>query len=88
MTNEQMLACKNGMYEACYAQAVNQKIRRKYSLSQELAILRQKEEKPQEFAAYHAYAQAVKAEVKADFACALEAQERNENEAETDSDEA
>ncbi len=88
MTNEQILACKNGMYDACYAQAVNQKIRCKYSLSQELAILRQRDEKPQEFEEYNTYAQTVKAEVKAEFARVLDSCEVAVNETVQNSDEA
>ncbi len=67
MTQKELLACKNGLSDICYEQAVNQKIRARYTLSQELALLRQREEKPQEFEAYHAYAQACKASVKAEF---------------------
>lgn len=44
-----------------YAQLVSEYIRRKYSIDDELAILRQKEEKPDEYAAYYAYAEECKA---------------------------
>ncbi len=71
MTNEELLACKNGMQDACYGDCVNRKMRRRYSISQELAILRQRDEKPQEFAEYNAYAQACKAEAKAEIAAVL-----------------
>lgn len=47
-----------------YERTVVQKIRTKYSLSQELAILRQRDTKPSEFAEYHAFVEACKAEVK------------------------
>ncbi len=73
MTNEEILACKNGMQDACYGDCVNRKIRRRYSVSQELAILRQRDEKPQEFADYNAYVQACKAEAKAEIAAILAA---------------
>lgn len=43
-----------------YAQRVSEYIREKYSLDAELAILRQKEEKPEEYAAYYAYAEECK----------------------------
>ncbi len=70
MTQNVLLACKNGLGEICYEQAINQKIRLRYTLSQELSLLRQKDAKPQEFAAYDAYAQACKEEVKAEFSAA------------------
>ena len=47
-----------------YEEAVDMKIREKYSLSQELAILRQRDEKPEEYAAYFAYCEECKAFVK------------------------
>ena len=45
------------------AREIEKRIRLAYSVSDELALLRQREEKPLEFAAYHAYAERVKAEV-------------------------
>lgn len=54
-------------YEAVYNAEIDKLIRRKYSLSAELAILRQRDSKPNEFAAYNAYAEQCKAEVKAKF---------------------
>ena len=47
-----------------YEEAVDMKIREKYSLSQELAILRQRDEKPEEYAAYFTYCEDCKAFVK------------------------
>lgn len=47
-----------------YAEAVNAKIRERYSISDEFAILRQKDEKPEEYAAYFAYCEECKAFVK------------------------
>ena len=47
-----------------YEDAVNSKIREKYSESQEFAILRQKDEKPAEYADYYAYCEECKAYVK------------------------
>lgn len=43
------------------------KIRIKYSLNEELAILRQRDTKPEEFAEYNAYVEKCKAEVKAEL---------------------
>lgn len=47
-----------------YNEEVNSMIRGKYSLSEELAILRQRDSKPDEFAAYNEYAEYCKVEVK------------------------
>lgn len=47
-----------------YDEAVNTEIRKRYSESQEFAILRQKDEKPEEYAAYYAYCEQCKAYVK------------------------
>ena len=48
-----------------YDEAVDAEIRKKYSVSQEFAILRQKDEKPDEYAVYFAYCEECKAYVKA-----------------------
>jgi hypothetical protein len=47
-----------------YNEEVNNMVRQKYSLSEELAILRQRDSKPEEFAAYNEYAEYCKAEIK------------------------
>lgn len=47
-----------------YDEAVNTEIRKRYSESQEFAILRQKDEKPEEYAEYYAYCEQCKAYVK------------------------
>ena len=47
-----------------YEEAVDMKIREKYSLSQELAILRQRDKKPEEYATYFTYCEECKAFVK------------------------
>jgi hypothetical protein len=47
-----------------YDEAVDARVRERYSLSQELAILRQRDEKPDEYAAYFAYCEECKAFVK------------------------
>ena len=47
-----------------YDEAVNAEIRKRYSESQEFAILRQKEEKPQEYQRYYDYCETCKAFVK------------------------
>lgn len=47
-----------------YDEAVNAKIRERYSVSQEFAILRQKDEKPEEYAEYFSYCEECKAFVR------------------------
>lgn len=47
-----------------YGEAVDGKIRERYSISEEFAILRQKEEKPEEYSAYYAYCEECKAKIK------------------------
>jgi hypothetical protein len=47
-----------------YDDAVNAEIRKQYTESQEFAILRQKEEKPEEYSKYYAYCEQCKDYVK------------------------
>lgn len=47
-----------------YGEAVNAKIRERYSESQEFAILRQKDDKPEEYAEYYAFCESCKTFVK------------------------
>ena len=47
-----------------YEDAVEMKIREKYTVSQEFAILRQRYEKPEEYQAYYNYCEECKAFVK------------------------
>ena len=58
------LAKLNGTLENDYAKRVNKLIRHKYSISAELAILRQRDTKPEEFAAYNAYVEECKKKAK------------------------
>ena len=53
--------------QAQYENAVNDAIREKYTLSQELAILRQRDSKPEEYNAYNAYCEMCKIEAKAKY---------------------
>lgn len=53
--------------EECYRRMVSDGIRRRYDLDAELAILRQRDTKPEEFAAYSAYAEECKAVAKAEI---------------------
>lgn len=48
-----------------YGAAINQYIRERYTASQEFSVLRQKDEKPEEYAEYYAYCEECKAWVKA-----------------------
>ena len=48
-----------------YDEAVHARIRDRYSESQEFSILRQRDEKPEEYAAYYTYCEECKAFVKA-----------------------
>lgn len=50
--------------EEDYGNQVNDLIRRRYSLSEELAILRQKDEKPDEYRIYFAFCEECKANAK------------------------
>lgn len=47
-----------------YSAKVEELIRGKYTLSDELAILRQRDEKPEEYSAYYAYAEECKVQAK------------------------
>jgi hypothetical protein len=51
-------------YEKVYDLLVEKKIREKYSISDELAFLRQKDAKPYEFMIYNEYVEQCKLEVK------------------------
>ena len=64
---EKKLAEMNGITSAVYGQEVDKLIRKRYTLADELAILRQRDEKPDEFAEYTAYAEECKTIVKNTF---------------------
>ncbi len=57
----------NELKQQRYENKVQELIREKYSLSQELATLRQRDTKPAEFAEYNAYAESCKASAKLEF---------------------
>jgi hypothetical protein len=63
---EKKLSQLNGTLDDLYEKEVNDRIRKRYSLSREMAILRQRDTKPEEFAEYNAYAEQCKAEAKAE----------------------
>lgn len=64
MNRRLMAKNKNYMSEkelhALRSREIEKRIRLRYSVSDELAILRQRDEKPLEFAAYHVYAEECK----------------------------
>lgn len=51
-------------WERLYETEVIRRIRKRYSVNQELAILRQRDTKPEEFAKYNAYVEQCKTEAK------------------------
>ena len=54
-------------WENLYESEIVRRIRKKYSVNQELAVLRQRDTKPHEFEEYHAYVEECKAAVKAEL---------------------
>lgn len=72
MTSEELAAIETANREAerqywltvSYDDAVNAEIRKRYTVSQEFAILRQRDEKPIEYAEYYVYCEQCKAYVK------------------------
>ena len=55
----------NDTQDEAYEKEVTRLIRRRYSLSRELALGRQRNEKPEEWKAFYAYCEECKAEAKA-----------------------
>lgn len=51
-------------WDDLYESMIIRKIRKKYSVNQELAILRQRDTKPDEFKTYNVYVEQCKADVK------------------------
>lgn len=54
----------SGKASVMYGQRVTQLIREKYDINAELAILRQRDDKPTEFEAYNSYAEECKKKAK------------------------
>lgn len=61
---EKKLAEKNGLKEELYHQRTVELLRKKYTVNEELSILRQRDTKPEEFAEYSAYAESCKSKAK------------------------
>ena len=64
MTEEEIAEIKANEPIIPYEQRIANRIREKYSVDDELAILRQRDTKPDEFSAYNEYVKQVKAEEK------------------------
>lgn len=64
-THEIELARKNGTQERFKSRLVEELISQRYTLGQQIALLRQQGEKPVEYAAFCAYAEECKARVRA-----------------------
>lgn len=61
---ERKLIILNNIQKEKYPSLVDAEIRKRYSISAELAILRQRDTKPEEFKAYNDYVEACKIVVK------------------------
>lgn len=61
------LAERDGKLEQVKSRAIEERIREKYSVSDEFALHRQRDRKPEEFAEYDAFVEQVKAEVNAEI---------------------
>lgn len=72
-------AKRSAASEEHYRRMVSERLRSRYDLDAELAILRQRDTKPEEFAAYSAYAEQCKAVAKAEINA--ESDEPDESEA-------
>lgn len=65
MTAEEIAEMKKNIPSIPYEQRVVNRIRAVYSVDDELAILRQRDSKPDEFAQYNAFVEQIKAEERA-----------------------
>lgn len=54
-------------WDRLYEHLIIKEIRKKYSVNQELAILRQRDSKPEEFAVYNAFVEECKVKIKAEL---------------------
>ena len=62
LTEEEIAEMKNELLNIPYEQRVVDRIRQVYSVDDELAILRQRDTKPDEFIAYNNFVESIKAE--------------------------
>ena len=65
MTPEEIAEMQKDILTIPYEQRVVDRIREKYSIDDELALLRQRDTKPEEFAEYNAFVENIKAEERA-----------------------
>ena len=54
-------------FDEFYAREVVNRIRMRYSVNDELSVIRQRDQKPEEFEAYNAYVESCKRDVKAEM---------------------
>ena len=66
--NNWKLAKKNGAIDEIYEREIVNRIRKKYSINQELAILRQRDTKPSEFEEYNAFVEQIKSDIREEVA--------------------
>jgi hypothetical protein len=64
MTEEEIAEMQKDIPSIPYEQRVVNRIRERYSVDDELAILRQRDTKPEEFAQYNAFVERIKTEEK------------------------
>ena len=62
-----LLMQKCGEEDVYYGDLVNRLVRERYSLSEELSLLRRRDERPDEFSAYSEYVEACKERAKAEM---------------------
>ncbi len=62
MTKEEIAALNENIPVISYEERVVNRIRQKYSIDDELAILRQRDTKPEEFAAYNTAVEQIKSQ--------------------------
>lgn len=62
-----LLAKKNGLVERFRGDEISRRIAKKYPLSAQIALLMDKDEKPEEWNAYQAFREKVKADVDAEI---------------------
>lgn len=66
--NTRITAEKETVKNLEYKSTIDRLIRQRYSVSDEIAILRQRESKPEEYAEYNAYCEECKAQAKSELA--------------------
>ena len=62
-----ILAKENGITREMYKARILELIRERYSVSDEISLIRQKEDKPLEYAEYDAFVESCKAQAKKEY---------------------